>query len=140
MLVKRNYQMPSVFDEFLNSFGSFERENYTVPAVNVKELNKEFVIEAAVPGMKKEDFKIDLNDKMLTISAEIENKDEKKEENKNGESYYRKEFCYGSFSKSYSLPDNVNAEKITAEYKDGILVVKIPKDESAKVQKLIKIN
>jgi HSP20 family protein len=140
MLVKRNYHMPSVFDEFFNALNNFDVDRYTVPAANVKETENEFVIELAAPGMEKKDFKIDLNDNMLNISAEREVKNESKEEGKAGEKYFRQEFCYGKFNKSYNLPDNVVVDKINATYKDGILYVNIPKDKEAKLQKIIKIN
>lgn len=132
--------MPSVFDEFFNALNNFDVDRYTVPAANVKETENEFVIELAAPGMEKKDFKIDLNDNMLNISAEREVKNESKEEGKAGEKYFRQEFCYGKFNKSYNLPDNVVVDKINATYKDGILYVNIPKDKEAKLQKIIKIN
>ncbi len=138
MLTLRNSMfMPAIFDEILNNVRQYEDKVFTAPAFNVKETEKEFVIEAAVPGLDKKDFKIDLKDRLLTISAEKEMKEETNE----SENYYRREFCYGTFSKSYQLPENVSEEKITANYENGILIVKIPKaEEKEKLSKLIKIN
>ncbi|WP_395044792.1 Hsp20/alpha crystallin family protein [Flavobacterium sp.] len=101
---------------------------HTLPAVNIKENKNEFNIEFASPGFTKKDFKIDLNENVLTISAEKEI--EKNEENDN---FTRKEFSYNSFSRSFTLPQTVNAEKIDAKYNDGILKLSIPKKEEAKL-------
>ena len=112
-------------------FGSnwFEKEfKQTLPAVNIKENKKEFNIEFASPGFTKKDFKIDLEDDILTISAEKEK--EKSEEN---DSFTRKEFSYNSFSRSFTLPQNVNGDKIDAKYNDGILKLSIPKKDTAKL-------
>ncbi len=138
MLARRNNMfMPAIFDEIFNNVRQFDNSVFTTPAFNVKETEKEFVIEAAAPGMDKKDFKIDLKERVLTISAEKE----VKEENQGGENYFRKEFCYGSFCKSYQLPENVNEEKIGASYENGILIVRIPKaEEKEKLSKMIKIS
>ncbi len=138
MLARRNSMfMPAIFDEIFNNVRQYEDKVFTNPAFNVKETEKEFVIEAAVPGLEKKDFKIDLKERLLTISAEKEVKEEKND----SENYFRREFCYGSFSKSYQLPESVNAEKISASYENGILSVSIPKaEEKEKLSKMIKIN
>ena len=138
MLARRNSMfMPAIFDEFFNNVRQYEEKVFTNPAFNVKETEKEFIIEAAAPGLDKKDFKIDLKENLLTISAEKEAKDEQKE----SENYYRREFCYGSFTKSYQLPENVSHEKISAGYENGILTVVIPKSEQKeKLSKMIKIN
>ncbi|GAB4453679.1 MAG: hypothetical protein OHK0036_16760 [Bacteroidia bacterium] len=109
----------------------------TIPSANIKETEDAFQIELGVPGVKKEDIKVDLEDNVLTISSE--QKEEKTEEKEN---YTRREFNYSSFSRSFTLPDIVDAEKITAEYKDGILNINIPKKESVikKAQKRIEIK
>ena len=138
MLARRNSMlMPAIFDEFFNNVRQYEEKVFTNPAFNVKETEKEFIIEAAAPGLDKKDFKIDLKENLLTISAEKEAKDEQKE----SENYYRREFCYGSFTKSYQLPENVSHEKISAGYENGILTVVIPKaEQKEKLSKMIKIN
>ena len=128
-------EMPSVFDEFLRGSlmeedkGNFNNRG-TVPAVNTFENNDAFALEVAAPGMKKEDFKIELDNNTLTISSEQEENKEIKENE-----YSRREFRYHSFTRSFQLPENkVDSSKITAKYADGILYVNIPKREEAKVQ------
>lgn len=109
-----------------------------VPRVDVIEEEKAFEIHIAVPGMNKEDFKIDLNDNYLTVSGERKLSKEKNEKN---DSLYRSfETQYGSFSRSFSLPENVDGEKITAQYTNGILVVSVPKDEKKTLKQSIKVN
>ena len=106
----------------------FEREfKDSVPAVNVIENGKEFNLDFAAPGFDKSDFVIDVEDNILTVSAE-RSKEEKKEE----ENFTRKEFSYNSFSRSFNLPKTLNTEKIDARYNDGILRLSIPKKEEAK--------
>jgi HSP20 family protein len=111
--------------------------NKTIPEVNVLENKDEFKIEVAAPGLSKNDFKIDLDNNVLTISSE---KEAKKEDE--GEQYVRREFSYSSFKRSFSLPDSIDQDKIKATHKDGILNVIIPKREEAKEKpaKQIKIS
>jgi HSP20 family protein len=101
-----------------------------MPAVNVKETDKAFVLEVAVPGMKKDDFKLEMKDGMLIISAETEIEKEEKDEN-----YTRKEFNYSSFSRSFWLPENVKTDDIKANYKEGMLLVTLPKEKIKLVEK-----
>ncbi|MBN1767264.1 MAG: Hsp20/alpha crystallin family protein [Prolixibacteraceae bacterium] len=135
---------PSIFDRFFNeglmdwNNLNFSNTDTTIPAVNVKEDDDKYKIEVAVPGMKKEDFNVKLENNMLTISSE--HKDEK-DESKGG--YTRKEFSYQSFQRSFSLPDgHVLADKISAKYNDGILHIELPKRDEVKPQpaKTIKIS
>lgn len=106
-----------------------------VPRVDVIEEDKAFEIHVAVPGMNKDEFKIDLNDNLLTISGERKYSKEKKE------NLYRSfETQYGSFSRSFSLPENVDGGKVTAQYTNGILVVTVPKDEKKTLKQSIKVN
>lgn len=137
-LVKSNKKedvFPSLLSDFFgnDNFLSnrwFEREfSQSLPPVNIKEDAKQFDIEFAAPGFNKSDFKIDLDDNLLTISAE--KKEEKQEENKR---FTRKEFMYNTFSRSFTLPQTVSADKIDANYNDGILTLNIPKKEEAKSQ------
>jgi len=103
---------------------NFSDSNTTLPAVNIRETDDNYVVEMAAPGMKKEDFKIELDNNLLTISAE---KTEEHEEN-GKEKYSRKEFSYQSFQRSFNLPKEVvDEEKIEAHYKDGVLHLIIPK-------------
>ncbi len=119
-----------------NFLGRVDENSGDIPAVNIKEENDKFVLEMAAPGMKKEDFKINLDNYQLTISAET--KDEKKEKEDN---YTRREFVYSSFSRSFTLPKTIDIEKIKADYKNGVLNIVLPKkEEEAKLTKQIKIS
>jgi len=106
-----------------------------VPRVDIIEEDKAFEVHVAVPGMSKDDFKIDLNDNFLTISGERKFNREKKEDN-----FYSVETNYGTFSRSFTLPENVDADKISAKYVNGILEVTIPKDEKKTLKTTIKVN
>lgn len=127
-------EFPSLFDDFLTRdfFNLPSRNNSatTLPAVNVKETDTAFELEMAAPGMDKKDFKIALEQDTLVISAQHETKTEEK--NKDG-NYSRKEFSYQSFRRAFHLPENaVNENEISANYKDGILSIVIPKKEPEK--------
>jgi HSP20 family protein len=144
-LVKReNYwpSLPGFFNDFLNrdwydwSNQNFSLTNTTIPSVNIKATENEFVVEMAAPGMGKEDFKIDLNNNLLTISSEKQT-DNKVDE---GENITRREFSYQSFSRSFTLPAIVETDKITAKYINGILTVNIPKKEEAKPKPMKQIK
>ncbi|MDB5276837.1 Hsp20/alpha crystallin family protein [Ferruginibacter paludis] len=148
-LVKRNGNLmrafPTLFDDFLNrDLFNWGQSNYSntgtsLPAVNIKETNEGFEVEMAAPGMKKTDFKVQLEGNMLTISSEKSNQTEENE----GDRYSRKEFSYQSFERSFTLPkDVVDVEKINAKYEDGVLQLHIPKVEEAKQKapKMIQIS
>ena len=147
MLIKRNDTHPvfsnlfgDFFDKAFSDWNSanFSLTNTTLPAVNIQESKDDFLVSMAVPGMTKKDFKLDLNDNVLTISSE--RKEEKKEDENN---FTRREYSYQSFSRSFTLPKNVvNDEKISAKYENGELKILIPKKEEAKPKKpkLIAIN
>ncbi len=133
-LVKfKNNSMPVVPTFFDTLFGKdFFDYNYnsgvaTLPATNIKEDKDSFVLELAAPGMKKSDFKIEVNNNVLHISSE---KEQSKEENT--ENFTRKEFSYQAFTRSFNLPQTVNKDSITATYTDGLLCISIPKREEAK--------
>lgn len=141
-LVKSNGTLfptiPSLFDDFFtrdwldSSLANWRVNGASLPAVNVMETNEDFRIEVAAPGMKRSDFKVELDNNVLTISSEREDKSEEKDSNGN---YARREFSYQSFQRSFSLPENkVLRDKITARYVDGILHVTAPKSEEAKVK------
>ncbi len=126
---------PSFFDKFFEgdlmdwNTSNYSDSNSTLPAVNVKETENDFLIEVAAPGMKKEDFNVSYDNGRLTICSEKKNEKEEKE----GEKITRKEFSYQSFQRSFSISENVvNAEKISADYKDGILHISLPKREEVK--------
>lgn len=99
-----------------------------LPAVNIRETEKEFLIEMAAPGMTKKDFEISIENGILMISAEKETEREEKEEN-----YTRREFNYSNFVRSFTLPENVNDEKIAAHYEDGILKLTLMKKQMTKL-------
>lgn len=120
--------------EFPGFFTPLERSMST-PAVNILENKDEYRIEVAAPGLDKKDFKIDLENEVLTISAE---KEEKHEEG--DDKYMRKEFSFTQFSRSFILPDTAAADRISAQQKDGILTVVIPKREEAKKKPPRQIN
>ena len=132
--------LPSLLDEFFgNEPTNFFKASseYTMPSVNIAENKNEFKIDFAVPGLKKENFKIDVKNDVLKISSE---KKETKEEK--DEKVVRNEFLYSSFKRTFILSDSINSDKIEASYKDGILQVLIPKNEEAKEKPLrtIKIS
>ncbi len=103
---------------------------FTMPSVNVKETETHYEIEMAVPGLKKEDFKINIDRNILTISSESQTENEERDEKKN---YTRREFNYQSFTRSFTMPsDIVDVEHIEAKYDNGILKLAVPKRENAK--------
>ena len=137
------------FPSFLNRFfegdmmdwnrSNFAGTNSTLPAVNIRENNDEFMIDVAVPGMKKEQINVDYENGRLTIASEV--KEEKVEGAK--DSFTRKEFSYSSFQRSFSIPENtVDGEKIKASYNEGILHIILPKRDEIKPKppRQIKIN
>ena len=107
-----------------------------LPAVNVQETDSSFDLEVAAPGMKKEDFMLEVNKGVLSIRAEQQSESEDKTEH-----YTRKEFDYRSFNRSFWLPENVDVDSIKANYKDGILEISVPKTEieATEPSKIIKI-
>ncbi len=110
-----------------------------LPAANIKEEKDKFLVQLAVPGLKKEDFKIELKEKLLSISVE---KSIEKEQMENQPTYNLKEFGFTSFKRSFTLPETIELEAITAQYEQGILQLDIPKKDSAKINthRLIEIN
>ncbi len=132
-LMKRNNFWPgtSTVDQFLtDSLFNWRNEMSGItgsPRVNIRETDDEFLVEMAAPGMKRDDFHVELDNDMLKISTEIQNSNE--DEN---DSYTRREFSFESFSRSFYLPNTVEADKIKAKYEDGMLRLMIPKKEEAK--------
>lgn len=135
---------PSFFDRFFNNelmdwdHSNFSSTNTSLPAVNVKETDDDFVIEVAAPGMNKDEINVNFKNNVLTISSEKKNEKEEKKEN-----YTRKEFSYQSFQRSFTVAENaVHGEKISAKYDNGILHIVLPKREELKPQpeRQIKIN
>lgn len=133
MLVKMNRMFPGFNDDFWGRDYYPTRYNTngykSVPAVNIAEGDNEFTIEVAAPGFDKKDFKIDLDNDRMTIASVKEAKN-----SENTERYTRREFNYNEFSRTFTLPETVDSEKITAKHSDGILFVNIPKKEEAWVK------
>jgi len=140
-LIKRNRNLLPSFsriwddDDFFNrdlmnwGLSNFSDSNTTLPAVNIRETDNNYEVEMAAPGMEKKDFKVELDNNVLTISSE-----KMEEHDENGkEKYSRREFSYQSFQRSFTLPKEVvDEDKIEAHYKNGVLHLTIPKKEKAK--------
>jgi HSP20 family protein len=130
---------PSLIDDFIKTDWNLKVPTFsgTVPAVNIKELDSQFEIELAVPGLKKDDFEIEVEDGVLSISST----QEEEQVNEKGK-FTRREFSYSSFRRSFTLPDSVDPTKIDATYKEGVLLVLLPKHKESQPQpkKLIKIR
>ncbi len=133
-LVRFSNHYPSLFDRFLeNDLFDWSSRNYsstdtTLPSVNIKESSDDFEVEVAAPGFSKNDFRIELDHDLLTISSEKEVDNETKD----GQQFNQREFSYQSFSRSFTLPNTADGEKIGAKYENGILRISIPKKEEAK--------
>lgn len=143
MPTKRMYNndqnwLPTFFNDFFDNDWMM-KTNATAPAINVVESDKDYKVEVAAPGMKKEDFNIHLgenNELVITMEQKNENKEEHKK-------YLRREFAYSKFQQSFVLPDNIEKEKISASVNDGILTIELPKqapEEKAKVNRVIEIQ
>ncbi len=135
-----NNQLSSPFKSILEDFfsGSILKNDYAafVPAVNVAENEHQYELELSAPGFNKEDFKIELNKGVLTISGTHNSESEQKDK-----TVYRKEFNYGSFQRSFTVSDDIDFGKIEAKYENGILKVTLPKkEEKVNSVKEIKIS
>ena len=128
------FYMPGFFED---AFFPLVSRRESMPAVNIREDDRQFMLELAVPGIDKKDLKIDINEDVLTVSSETKNESE---ENRDG--YKRKEFSYTSFCRSFQIPENVNKDTIEANYKDGVLTVSLPKaeEEKNKIARQVKIS
>ncbi len=115
-----NRELPSIFSQNFNN-------GISLPKVNIKETADAYFVEMAAPGLKKSDFHIDLDNQVLSISTEAEEKNEERDDN-----YTRQEFGYSSFKRSFTLPETVDDGKIKANYNEGILSIHLPKREEAK--------
>lgn len=130
-LSKGTVKVPSVFDDFFKPWnewfedGGLWGRTMNVPAVNITEDEKGYQVSLAAPGLKKEDFKIAVDGTILTISSSKEDTSEDREER-----FTRKEYNYASFSRSFTLPDGISMEQITANYGEGVLKISLPKKES----------
>lgn len=132
-------ELADLFDDLFGNQKKekMERRQYDCsPSTNILETNENFKLEMALPGVKKEDVKIDLEKNILNISSE-KKVDETTNENEN---YTRREFVYGTFCRSFTLPETIDTDNIKAEVKDGILSVTLPKKEETRISKQISVN
>ncbi|MGF2412110.1 Hsp20/alpha crystallin family protein [Ferruginibacter sp.] len=139
-LAKVSERMPTVFEDLFKPWnewfdGGLWGKTMNIPAVNIIVHKDEYLVSLAVPGMKKDDFKIDVDGNMLTISSEKEETKEEKEKK-----FTRKEYNYSSFSRSFTLPEEINKEKIEAKYEDGVLKIALPRKDEAKKPSAKHIN
>ncbi|WP_281542706.1 Hsp20/alpha crystallin family protein [Maribacter aestuarii] len=128
-VIKRNDVLfPSLMNEIFKPdwFGGLENMRTNVPAVNIKENEKDFELELSVPGRSKDDFSIEIDDNVLTVSAEVKTENDVEKDN-----YTRREFGFSSFTRSFTLPKSVDSNKISANYENGILKFTLPKKEEA---------
>ena len=134
----RNNWMPTLFEDFLNT-DLMPRTGSTAPAVNVKESETAYTMELAAPGIKKEYCRVNIDDNG-NLSIAIENKCEHKNEDKKHH-YLRREFSYSNYEQSYTLPEDVERDKISAKVEDGILTVTMPRvvKEEKKLSKAIEV-
>ena len=134
---KENLWLPAILEDIFfdnkidvpNKFRTF-----SIPAVNISENLINFAVELAAPGLKKEDFSIEIDEETLTVSVKQASEAEEKEEN-NDSRYQRREFNYREFKRSFKMPENVKSEDVKATYTDGILKITLPKKEEEKALK-----
>ena len=136
--MQRNSWFPEVFNDLLNIAG-LPKANATAPAINVMETDKEYKVEVAAPGMRKEDFNVNI-DHEGNLVIKMENKQQKTEEDKKAR-YLRREFSYSKFEQTLILPDDVKRDAISAKVENGVLTVELPKviEEKVKVSRQIDI-
>ena len=138
-LIRTTGLLPDAFDEFFKPWNEWFEDNdrrgrmVTIPAVNIAEDKDNFLISLAAPGMKKEDFRIDVEGSVITVSAE--NEQTKEESDK---TFNRREYNFSSFSRSFSISEDVRTESIAAKYENGILVLTLPKKEEEKKAAAVK--
>ncbi len=140
MTIIRMKQRPTLSDMLDNmlerNFNTgFEKKCGCVPATNIIEKEESYVIELAVPGMKKEDFKLEIENKLLSVIFE-----KNQEEKQPAFEYLQREFNMDEFTRSFTIPETADVEKITARYDNGILYITIPKMEKARLSKEIKVS
>lgn len=133
----RSVLFPAVFNNIFTEGGTemSNYENFSIPAVNIRENFANFVIELAVPGLKKQNFVIDVEKNILKISTNFTKDDEQTKHNAEPTNYSHLEFNYRSFKRQFILPSFVNSDLISATYEDGILLITIPMQEEQKRSK-----
>ena len=138
LISKQRTFFPSLIDDYVNNDWILKMPSSTnIPAVNIKELDKQFEIYLAVPGKNKSDFEIEVEDGLLSISSSIE----ENEQNEKA-TFTRREFSYNCFKRTFTIPESVDSTKVEAKYSDGVLQLTLPKRKEALPQpkKLIKIR
>ena len=138
-VIRSRNMMPNWIEEFFGNDFLDNRDSFvssSIPSVNVIEQADNFLIEVAAPGLRKDDFNIELDNQVLKISSE---RKEEREEKKD-EKILRREFSYSSFKRVFSLPESIEADKISAKHEDGILKVNIPKKDETKVKPIKQIS
>ncbi|GAB5399683.1 MAG: hypothetical protein Aureis2KO_12680 [Aureisphaera sp.] len=143
-VVKRNdFWFPSIFDEFFteNRLDVPNYEKFSIPAVNISENFSNFVIDLAVPGFKKEHFAIEIEKDVLKVSSNFAPKRDSTDTENDNNQFTRKEFSYGKFNRSFTLPETVDVEDIKADYIDGILSITLPKKEVKEdIKRMVEIS
>lgn len=136
-MMYRNSWIPEVFNGLFNE-GNMQKANTTAPAINVKESLTKYTVELAAPGMRKDDFEVNLNENG-DLHIKMENKRQQEQEE---HVYLRREFSYAKFEQTLILPDDVNKEKISASVADGVLTIQLPKmqQEEQKVARQITVG
>ena len=136
-MMYRNSWIPEVFNGLFNE-GNMQKANTTAPAINVKESLTKYTVELAAPGMRKDDFEVNLNENG-DLHIKMENKHQPEQEEP---VYLRREFSYAKFEQTLILPDDVNKEKISASVADGVLTIQLPKmqQEEQKIARQISIG
>ena len=136
-MMYRNSWIPEVFNGLFNE-GNMQKANTTAPAINVKESLTKYTVELAAPGMRKDDFEVNLNENG-DLHIKMENKHQPEQE---AHVYLRREFSYAKFEQTLILPDDVNKEKISASVADGVLTIQLPKmqQEEQKIARQISIG
>ncbi len=136
-MMYRNSWIPEVFNGLFNE-GNMQKANTTAPAINVKESLTKYTVELAAPGMRKDDFEVNLNENG-DLHIKMENKHQLEQEE---HVYLRREFSYAKFEQTLILPDDVNKEKISASVADGVLTIQLPKmqQEEQKIARQISIG
>ena len=127
----RNSWLPTVFNDLFDA-DYMPKANATAPAINVKETDKAYIVELAAPGMKKEDFDVNINHEG-NLTIKMERKQEANEEDKKAR-YLRREFSYTKFEQTLILPEDVHKDKISARVNDGVLTVELPKIQKEEVK------
>lgn len=134
---KEQGNLPTFFSSYWNNDFLKNFFDGGVPATNVKENDKQFIIDVSTPGMDKENIKVEVDKNVLKISAEKKTETEEKDEN---EKVLRHEFGYSSFSRSFTIPEGIDTDNITASQENGVLQIILPKEQEAKEDKVKKID